>query len=306
MRTRLVASVCILLAAAACSRDHEALKREHLEQGNGHFARKEYREAIIEYRNALREDGKFGEAQKRLAEAYEQSGDGTNAFRSYVRAADLLPDDRVVQLKVGFSYLRAGQFEDAKDRATRLVKRDPKDVDAQILLANALAGMKDHTAAVEQANEAIGLDPNQVRSHIALGGIEQASGNRVEAEAAFKRALATNPKSADAHLALASFYASVGRQREAEDFFTKALALEPSNRLAHRVLAQYYLSTNRLPEAEKHLKTLASLDPSVESQLRLANYYVRQRRYGDARTILTPLAVRDGVPASVTILLAAA
>jgi putative PEP-CTERM system TPR-repeat lipoprotein len=305
MCQRLLPSLCIILVAAACSRDHEALKRQYLEQGNGHFAKQEYREAVLAYRNALRQDEKFGEARKRLAEAYEQLGDGANAFREYIRAADLLPDDRVVQLKVGFTYLRSGKFEDAKERAMRLVKRDARDVDALILLANALAGMKDHTAAVQQANEAIALDPDQVRSHIALGGIEQASGNPVEAEAAFKQALATSPKSADAHLALASFYASVGRGPEAEDLFAKALALDPSNLLAHRVLAFYYLSTNRLSEAEKHLKAFASLSPTIEAQLGLANFYARQRRYNDARLTLTPLTARSDVPSSVDILLSA-
>ena len=305
MRKRLLVLFCLALTAAACSRDQEALKREYLEQGNGHFAKKAYREAIIAYRNALNEDAKFGEARKRLAEAYELSGDGPNAFRQYIRAADLLPDDRMVQLKVGYGYLRAGQFDDAQERATRLVKRDQKDVEAQILLANALAGLKDHGAAVRQANEAIALDPDQVRAQIALGGIEQASGNLVEAEAAFKRALGTDPKSVDVHLALASFYASAGRRQDAEDFFAKALALDPSNLLAHRVLASYYLSSNRLPEAEKHLKTVASLDPSIDSQLGLATYYVRQRRLGDARMVLTPLTAKDDGPAPAVILLSA-
>jgi tetratricopeptide (TPR) repeat protein len=304
MRKFVLASFCVGLLASACSRDQEALKQQYLEQGNGHLAKKEYREAVLAYRNALREDGKSGAARKGLAEAYEQLGDGSNAFREYVRAADLLPDDRVVQLKVGFTYLRARMYEDAKERALRLVRRDARDVDAQILLANALAGLRDHEAAVAQATEAIALDPNQVRTHIALGGIEQASGNRVEAEAAFKRALATNPKSADAHLALAHFYASTDRRKEAEDFFNKALAIDPSNLLAHRVLASFYLSTNRPGQAEQHLKRVVEISPTLEAKLGLARFYGVQRRYADARATLTPLT-GDGAPSSVDIMLSA-
>ena len=43
-----------LVAAAGCARSPEAQKARHLERGDKYFAREQYQEAIIEYRNVLR------------------------------------------------------------------------------------------------------------------------------------------------------------------------------------------------------------------------------------------------------------
>src|SRR5688572_25415104 len=43
-----------LVVAAGCARSPEAQKARHLERGDKHFAREQYREAVIEYRNVLR------------------------------------------------------------------------------------------------------------------------------------------------------------------------------------------------------------------------------------------------------------
>lgn len=290
--TLITAALFAGLLAFGCSKDAETLKREYLEQGKGHFAAERYRQAATAYRNALRQDAKLGEARYGLAQSLERLGDG-NATREYLRAADLLPDNRELQLKVGALYLRAGMFEDAKGRALQLVKKDQRDVDAQLLLAYALAGMRDHDAAVSQINELIALDPDQVRPYLALGGMELVAGNRGEAEAAFKRAVATDPKSMNAYLALGRFYAATGRTAEAEANFRQALTIEPANLLANRILATFYLATNRMPDAEALLKNLVKASPLPEAQFGLANFYMFQRRLPEARALLVTLAENE-------------
>src|SRR6185503_13368571 len=88
-----VAAAAILLATTSCSKDPEVAKREYVRSGDAYVAKKQYREAIVEYRNAVQQDPRFGEARSKLAEAYFQVGDIENAFREYIRAADLLPKD---------------------------------------------------------------------------------------------------------------------------------------------------------------------------------------------------------------------
>src|ERR1700741_711578 len=95
------AAVLILIVAAtasACSKDPAAAKRGYLESGNRYFDQKKYAEAIIEYRNAIKLDPSFGEARRRLAICYLQTGDALNGVREQVRAADLLPDRVDVQI----------------------------------------------------------------------------------------------------------------------------------------------------------------------------------------------------------------
>ena len=132
------AILVVILSAAACSRDPEVAKQRHFAKGNTYRDAGKYREAILEYRTAIRYDAKFAEARLALAEAYSQSSELHSAFREYVRAADLLPERTDVQLKAGNFLLVAGRFDEAKARAERVLHRDPKNADAQVLLGLSL------------------------------------------------------------------------------------------------------------------------------------------------------------------------
>src|SRR6185295_9118343 len=96
-------ALAILLAGlvftAACSTDPEKAKLEYVKSGDAYVAQKKYSEAIIQYRNAIQKDPRFGEARLKLAEAYAASGDAPNAFREYLRAADLMPTNMDLQIK---------------------------------------------------------------------------------------------------------------------------------------------------------------------------------------------------------------
>ena len=136
------------LFASACSKDPAMAKKEYFEKGNQYFEQKKYPEAIIEYRNAVQQDPQYGEARLKLAEAYVQTRDSKNALFEYVRAANLLPKNNDAQLKAGTLLLLAQRFNDAKARAEQALANDPKDINAQILKANALAGLKDLDGAL--------------------------------------------------------------------------------------------------------------------------------------------------------------
>lgn len=144
-RASLVAIALVVGAGvgAGCSSDPQVERQRYFEEGNAFFEQEKFKEAIISYLNALKADPRFGEARLKLAEAYARENDVRNAFRESVRAADLLPDNLDAQLRAGTFLLLAQQFEDAKARADKAIAIDPKSVDAQILRANAMAGLKD-------------------------------------------------------------------------------------------------------------------------------------------------------------------
>ena len=122
------------LAAAACAKDPEFAKQEYLKSGDRYVAEQKYSEAVVQYRNAIQQDARFGEARLKLAQTYVKLNDPRNAFREYIRAADLLPDNVDAQVKAATLLLLARQFEDAKTRAEKALAKDPKNVDAQIIL----------------------------------------------------------------------------------------------------------------------------------------------------------------------------
>ena len=136
-------AICLLTATIvlpACSKDPQVAKMEYLRSGDEYAAQKKYPEAIVQYRNALNQDPNFGEAKAKLAQAYLDNGEMANAFREFIRAADLLPNDPQAQLRAGELLLAAQQFDDARTRAEKALAIDGSLIEAQILRANALAG----------------------------------------------------------------------------------------------------------------------------------------------------------------------
>lgn len=262
---------------AACSTDPQVAKQEHFTRGQAYIAEKKYSEAIIELRNAVQIDGQFGEARFQLAEAYAQIGDADNAFREYVRSADLLPDAKV-QLKAGMLLLLSGRHEDAKARAEKVLGVDPSNIEAHILLGNALAGMKDFDAAVEQMQRAITTDPNPGLSYASLGNFELQRGNRPQAEAAFAKAVELDPSSATARVAFGNYRLAVGDRAQAEAAFLKALELDPHSVIALRSTVALYLTARQLDRAEPVLLKLIEETKDSAPSFVLADVYTATGR----------------------------
>ena len=62
---RLAASIAVSALLAGCSNSEQA-KKEHFDNAERFMAADKTQEAIVEYRNALREDPKFGQARQGL------------------------------------------------------------------------------------------------------------------------------------------------------------------------------------------------------------------------------------------------
>ena len=139
---RHLCAIALLVCCAACSRDPKARKAEYLKSGDSYAQQGKFPEAILQYRNAVQADPLDGDARLKLAETYSKNHDGANAAREYVRAADVLTSRVDVQLKAGALLLISGRFDDAKVRAEKALAVSAQDVDAHILLGNALAGLK--------------------------------------------------------------------------------------------------------------------------------------------------------------------
>jgi tetratricopeptide (TPR) repeat protein len=281
------------LLTTACQADPSVRKQRYLDSGNQAFAEGKYQHAIIEYRNAVDIDGSFGEARKRLAEAYARIGDAPRAFEQYVRAADLLPNDVQLQLTAGTFLLASRKPEDALARADLALKLEPDNIQAHLLRGNALAGLTSFDDALKAIEEAIRLDPGRSTTFTHLGRVEFARGRRNEAESAFKRAVELAPKSVDAHLALANFYWAVGNAKETEAVLVAALAAEPDNGPANRAMAAFTIAAGRYRDAEQYLVRIAAVSDDVAADFALADYYIVSGRAKEAVKHLESLGAQQ-------------
>lgn len=282
--------VLMLSITAGCSKDPAVVRQQYFESATRLMAEKKYDDAIVELRNALKADAKFGEARLKLAEAYAETGDTRRAVQEYIRAADLLPNSVDAQLKAGSIMLLAGRFEEARSRAEKALAVDPKSLDARILLGNATAGSKDIDGALKELEEAVALSPTESRGYTALGAVQLAKGQAEAAEETFRKAVEVQPDAVPARLALANFLWSANRRDEAVAELNAAAKLDPNNKLVNRALATFSLATGNAPAAEPYLKALAADPKDMAAQVALGDYYLRLDRVKEAREIYTAVA----------------
>jgi len=280
--SHLIALFCMAVTTLACTADPAVKKQQYLESGNQYVEKGQYAEAIIEYRNAVAVDATFGQARKRLAEAYTHAGDYRAAFDEFVRAADLLPSDVALQVYTGNLLLVRRKPEEALARADAALKIDPQNIEVLVLRGNALAGLSSFEDALKSIEQAIQLDPDRGATYTHLGQVELSQGSRKQAEAAFLKAVELAPKEILSRLALANFYWSVGRTSDAEVAFEEALRLDPTNLQANRFMASFKYSTGRRAEAEQYLRQLADASEGPEGTLALADYFLMMGRPKDA------------------------
>ena len=279
-----------LSVAAACSRDPQVAKRRYFDSGTKYAKELKYKEAIVEFRNAVKVDPKFGEARYQLGEAYARTGALSDAYREYVRAADLMPANVDAQVKAGSVLLLAGKFEDAKARADKALALNASSVDGQILRANALAHLKDIDAAVKEIESAIQLDPQRANSYESLGALQLVKGDKQAAEAAFNHAVELAPRSVPARLAQANYYWSIDRRDSAETSLKAALQIDTNDVSANRALATFYVASNRAADAEPFLKRIVAITKAPAARFTLAEYYVGTNRAAEGKALLKELS----------------
>jgi putative PEP-CTERM system TPR-repeat lipoprotein len=286
---RLLLTVGLCAAILSSCAKGEEQKRAYFDRANRLAAEKKYAEAIVEYRNALEIDDKFGEGRAKLAEAYLANGLTESAYREYQRAADLLPNDDAVQKRAATLLFMAGQYQDVRTRVLAVLHKNPKDVEAQLLYANALVGLNDLESGVHELEQAIEIDPQHPQTYTNLALFKMAQGQATEAKEAFEKAIDLDPKAIKPRLALASFYLASGDVAHAESAFKDALVVDPRDPLTNRTLAALFLATGRAPLAEQPLKLVMDVTGTARSRFALIDYYMRMKRAGDAKALLAPM-----------------
>src|SRR5438105_15529760 len=97
----LVLLVVAFVAFTGCARSPEAKKARHLERGDRFFAKEQYREAILEYRNVRRIESANVRAVRQLGIAHFELSEMGQAFDYLRKARELEPNDLEVRTKLG-------------------------------------------------------------------------------------------------------------------------------------------------------------------------------------------------------------
>ncbi len=280
----LLAAVFMLLAG--CRSNPAIRKQRYFESGKRFSTEGKYREASIQFMNALKVDGDFSDAHYELAQVYEHMGQFWAASEELERAINAQPDNLSARLDLGNLLLASGRTDSASMQANAVLTAQVNNPGAHALLSAIASREGKNETALAEIKRAIALDPNRAAFHQNLALLlANAPETAPLAEAELKKAVQLDPDSSNARLLLASYFVRNGRLVEAEKAAWFAVSADPHSLAARADVAQIILKQGDWARAEQVLRQAAKDFASDEQGAGiLANYYASTRRFNKAKT----------------------
>ena len=232
----------------------------------------------------------------KLAGAYQQIGDADNAQKILAEAAILSPFQAKLDEATGL-FVR-GKFREAEEIAKLLVRENPQDVNAALLLARlaikarcfkdarellekiteaapgysaawhdlgtVLKEMHLHEEAVNVLRESVAIDSDNALTHYYLGAALAMAAQPHEAVKSYRRAVELDPMLPGGHIGLGHVLKTVGDQSSGIEAYKRAIELRPNYGETYYSLA--------------NLKTFRfSSDEILSMETRLANEKLTDR-----------------------------
>ena len=287
----LLASVVVV---AGCHTDPNVRKQKYLASGEKYAGEGKYREAAIQFSNALKIDKNFGDAHYQLAQAYVHLGQLQAAGAELMHTVDLQPTNYKAHIDLGNLMIAGRDVNDAQKQADLVLAAQPNNADVHALLSAIALRRGEKDQALKEIRRALELDPNRAAFHENLALLQSddaASAPSVEDE--LKKASALDPKSVNAKMLLAGFYARSGRWAEAEQAAQSAIATDAKNVSARAGLAEIYLKQGNQPKAEEVLRQAAQdLSSDPQGVRLLADYYTGLGQLDKAKAEFAALAAK--------------
>jgi tetratricopeptide (TPR) repeat protein len=279
---RVAIAFLLALTLVSCRRDPNTAKTHYLESGNKFFDRGRYKEAAIQYQNAIKIDPKFGPAHYRLGLVYLQAKPAKVllALREYRRAVELLKSNqayqeeykqaiiRLSELNVAFLYKDNSALVDVQGYCDELFKKDPHSFDG-FRLSGDLNFRKAQTD----------FEQNPLSSTYA--------GKLDAAMVDYRQADAVKPGDAGVAMQIATILQGQKQYAAAEPYFRRVIDKDKTSMPAYMGLYRLYMTEQKINEAEQLLKEAVRNNPKTPDYLeRLAYHYGSLGRRDDMVNVL--------------------
>ncbi len=274
------------------------------------------REAEQEYRRALGQNPRHGEALRLLGLLLCQAGKtdegmrllhkavkaakqnpnihlslaevltGQRKFRdaiaSYRKAIGLVPDNSLAWGGLAFALLHSGRVIEAIKAFRKALSLDSSHADLHVGLGNALRQYGDLAGALEAYGQAVVLRPDYAEVYTNLGNVAIELGDLDQAVGHHRRAAELKPDLAQAYHNLGGTYHTARDYVKAEAAFSEALKRDPDNFDTLIALGAVLKELGRLEESLECLRRAYALrpgDPGCTTQMVLI---MRQTEGSDA------------------------
>jgi tetratricopeptide (TPR) repeat protein len=223
-----------------------------------------------------------------LAELYVRSGNLNEALLQSEIVRDVDPSN-IGNLSLYAGTLESvGRVKEAESVYAQLIKQQPDNFDAYVLLSNLYNKRKAFSDSISLLQRYAQRTPNHPLSLYLIGQVHELAGNKKEAEDYYLKAYDLDPQKTNAAKDIIRLYLQQDRQGDVEVFCRKLLEREPDNVLARKVLSHLLLGSGKFDDALDQLQILESVEgDSSETRFKIALIHLERQNLPQAFTALS-------------------
>ncbi|MEO8098999.1 MAG: tetratricopeptide repeat protein [Acidobacteriota bacterium] len=290
-RLKLLVFVLLALVLSACSSDPQAKAQRYVENGNKFYEREKYKEASIMYRRAIAPNAapRYGEAHYRLGLTFLKLSDLGSAYRSFLNAVDLQPDNADALIKTADIEVLAGSqgganaklLDDAEGRAQKLLSMKGGAYDGYRILGQLALIKKNPAEAVKNLRQANALKTDEPGLMLAYFQALVQDNQFPEAEKIAKEMLAKKKDYAPMYDLLYIQYATRRQWPEAEAVLVEKVANNTDSGQFILELGAHYAVTNQRARMDETLARLGDSSKYLNGRLLAGDFYLLRLREFD-------------------------
>ncbi len=229
-----------------------------------------------------------------LGNAYNESGDLSEAIRTLREAVELDPALVPAHNTLGITLAKAGRLPEAAASFRKALELDSRSGIAYKGLGSVLSESGDLKGAIANYRMAVELDPRVAENYVNLGVALEESGNLPEAMDCFRKAVASDPGLPIARANLGHVFEKSGNMREATQHYRAALELDPESPQTNYLMANVLRMQGRVDQAVLHYRKALKYKPDfLEARANLGLVMLHLNKVPDAIANLTDAVAAD-------------
>jgi tetratricopeptide (TPR) repeat protein len=263
---KIVLFIVVMAFFQQCANKFYKSGKDFYEAGN-------YKDAIAQYDQWIKEDPDNAKAYLSRAKAYQKLGEKQKAAEDYNRAG-AFNDDESVFMKAARLYMEIDSYEKAAEMANKAIALDEKLQEAYKLRIQALITLERYADALFMSNKLISLDSKNAINHYWHGYIADKMGSYKIAEKDFRKAIEISPKYIEAYVALGDVLHKMEKYDQALEICNKALEIDKKNKALLTTRSEVYHDMMEFPRAINDLSKILLFHPKDEAIfLKRGKYY---------------------------------
>lgn len=214
-----------------------------------------------------------------LSEQYINAGRLEDAFSMIQQAANLDPENKWYQMRLGQFYRNFGQFDNFIKLYENLTKKIPNDPDLLSDLIDAYLITEKYDLALEKLDlleKMVGKNEFLIEQRL---GILKQQGNNKKIVAELQELIRENPENPRYYSMLAQIYTEMGKKKEALKMFEKVAELSPDDPYINISLLEFYENNGDETKAfEELLSAIRNRNLDLSTKTNVYDYWMNQHQ----------------------------